>query len=158
MDKFFTENGVVLAVAQDCSIIEFASIQQALESSPICALQARVTYENMLVRGLIERWYQNTKYDIYSIGHSVVQSLKIGKWQIRNLYLPRGADTLHCDFVDPIGKILHQEIKEIRGYRALSQAFRNIREMNNYESVLNYQLMKENEQLRNELTKLRKGK
>lgn len=155
MERFFTVDGAVLSINHDCSVTEFASLADAFATSPLCVLRGQSTFENMLVRGRNEHWYQNNRFILYSDKYTKMQSAKIGNWFITNLYQPRSADALHCEFVDPFGKISNQIIKGNQGYASLTKAFMRIREMNNYESILNYNLLEENLKLKEEIARLK---
>lgn len=155
MEKFFKVDGKILAINQDCSVTEFATLLDAFATNPICVLREQATYENVEFSGKKQQWYQNNRYILFSNEHTKAETIKVGKWLIKSLHEPRNTDTLHCDFVDPIGKIIIQEFKGNQVRPRLIQAFTKIREMNNYESALNYSLLEENIKLKNELARIK---
>ena len=157
MDKFFTVNGRILAVNQDCSLTEYATHLEAYASNPLCVLQGQATYENVLVQGRNEQWFQSTAYLLFQLDKTQkVDSFKVGSWSIKNIFQPRHLNSLHCNFVDPLGKVVRHIISGENGLKLLTQAFLKVREMNNYESALNYELLQENLKLKQESELLRK--
>lgn len=156
MEKFFTVDGSIFSVNQDCTLTQYATISEAFASNSLCVIQSQLTYENMLVRGRNEQWYQNTKYSLYEINSiKKADRVKIGRWAINGIFAPRGSNTLHCNFIDPFGKVLGQILKGPDSLELITQAFSKVREMNNYESGLNYELMQENLKLRQEIDLLK---
>lgn len=91
--------------------LRFATITEASVANPLCVLKARITYENMLVHGRNEQWYQNTKHIICSDKCTELKSIMVGNWGVKNIYLPRGIDALHRDFIDSLGKVVSQIFK-----------------------------------------------
>ncbi len=156
MERFFTVDGAILSINQDCSITEFATLAQAFEQNPLCVLKGQATFENMvLANGRKDQWYQSNKYILFADKHTKTQLVSVGNWSVKGLYEPRNADALHCSFVDPLGKIAEQIFKGSQSRMRLTQAFAKLREMNNYESALNYNLLEENLNLKQEITKLK---
>ena len=156
MDKFFTVDGRILAVNQDCSLTEYATHLEAFASNPLCVIQSQATYENVLVQGRNEQWFQNTKYLLFQPNRiQKADSIKVGSWSIKNVFEPRRSNSLHCDFVDPLGKVVRHNLSGDNGLKLLTQAFLKVREMNNYESALNYELIQENLKLKQELDSLK---
>ena len=158
MDKFFTVDGSIFAVNQDCSLTEYGSIQEACDSDPICVIRAQITYENMLVRGLYEHWYQNTKYQLFQADKpQKADCIKVGKWAIKGIFAPRSGSkaSLHCAFIDPLGKVIGQVFVADNGQKLITEAFLRLREMNNFESALNYELIQENLKLKQEVDALK---
>lgn len=157
MDAFFTVDGQILSVNQDCSLTEYATYLEAFSSNPICVIQSQATYENVLVQGRNEKRFQNNKYLLFQPNRTQkVDSLKVGSWSIKDLLEPRRANSLHFDVVDPLGKVIRQMLSGDNRLQLLTHAFLKVREMNNYESALNYKLIQENLRLKQELDSLRK--
>ena len=156
MDKFFTVDGSIFSVNQDCTLTQYATLLEAFSSDPLCVIQSKLTYENMLVRGRNEQWYQNSKYSLFDPNTKrEVEKVRIGSWVISGLYAPRGANSLHCNFIDPLGKVISEIFEGAAGLELITYAFLKIREMNNYESTLNYTLMMENLKLKQEVELLK---
>ena len=156
MERFFTVDGAILSINQDCSVAEFITLAQAFEQNPVCVLRGQATFENMvLANGRKDQWYQSSKYILFADERTKTQLVQVGKWLINNLYEPRNADALHCNFVDPLGKIIEQVFKGSQSRTRLTQAFTKLREMNNYESALNYNLLEENLKLKQEIARLK---
>lgn len=155
MEKFFTLDGKILAVNQDCSTTVFATVTNAIVANPLCVLKARELYENVSFNGREEQWYQNTRYRIYNSTGTLVEQLMVGNWFVRDFISPRNTNTLLCEFVDPMGKIVPQNFAESTNEKRITNVFLKIREMNNYESALNYSLHEENMLLKQQLIKLR---
>lgn len=154
MDKFFTKDGSIFSVNQDCSLTEYNTVQEAFASNPICVVQAQGTYENMLVRGLYEHWYQNTKYLLFQPNNpQKVDSIKVGGWAIKSILIPRssGSVSLHCAFIDPLGKVKSQVFVGDNGQKLLTVVFLKLREMNNHESGMHYELVQEIVKLKQEV-------
>ena len=148
-------------VSFNCEIIEYKDIISALKDENMCAFSLEVIF------------YKNGDYDnykhereFYVLKGEIVEKVNfiaIGKYQITNFDVVDNywfkQIRFKCDFVDRFGMIKNYVFGEgdisADGNRTVQMAFKQLIEMNNYNSLQEFDMHEKVQQIKNSIDELK---